>query len=74
MCGWSSDPKWKQIGEFFELIAKTDMEGSFHLIGTELLGWTSEQVVAYCAKARQEFRSKLWKPYYPQRVVCGRKP
>ena len=74
MCGWSSDPRLKEMGEFYHLVLKTDMEGYVHLMANQLFGWTNEQVFAYCAKVKQELRSGKGQPYYMQRVVCGRKP
>ena len=74
MGGWPKDRKLKEMGQYLQLVLKTDMEGYILFIASMVLGWSQPEVTVYCAQMRRELRSGRYQPMYQQRVVCGRKP
>ncbi len=70
---WPRDKKLKEIGVFTQHSLEKDAEG-YVLFMANTLGWTREQIMVYLAVFKQEMRSGLYKAYYRQKVVWGRKP
>ncbi|KIY02348.1 uncharacterized protein Z520_02486 [Fonsecaea multimorphosa CBS 102226] len=71
---WASDPKFKDIGRFFERFYKTGLQGWLLQICTRVFGWTLEQVNEACVKAFQEINSRQQHMYFTLIIVIGRKP
>ncbi|KAH8162460.1 hypothetical protein CIB48_g5778 [Xylaria polymorpha] len=71
---WAADAKHKEIGQYARLALEQDIEGFIMYMWTTVLGWTREEIAVYAAHLRRELRSPHCHPYYPQRVVVGRKP
>ncbi|PKS09629.1 hypothetical protein jhhlp_004248 [Lomentospora prolificans] len=70
---WPKDPKLKEIGIFQQLAVEQDTEGTMlYLAG--MLGWRPEEVTAYIAVLRREFRSKDIHGYYDQKILWAQKP
>lgn len=51
----------------------SDSEGFIYQLAS-ILGWTREEIQVYIAHLRPEIVSGMYKPYYLQKVVVGRKP
>ena len=55
-------------------VVYSDMEGYVSYMANLILGWSQEQVMAYCAHLRNEVRNIKHHIYVKQRIVIGRKP
>ena len=71
---WSNNPKYKEIGRFYERFYKTGLEGWLMYIMTTFFGYTGDQVRGECMKAFNEIDSRQHHYYMPLRIVIGRKP
>ncbi|KAI1499037.1 S-adenosyl-L-methionine-dependent methyltransferase [Biscogniauxia marginata] len=74
MGNWPADPKEKEIGQYSQLAVEQDIEGFLVYMWTSVMGWSKEEIQVYAAHLRRELRSRKHHPYYPQRVIVGRKP
>ncbi|KAI5857387.1 S-adenosyl-L-methionine-dependent methyltransferase [Durotheca rogersii] len=71
---WPADPKLKEIGQYNQLALEQDIEGFLVYVWITIMGWTKEEISVYAVHLRRELRSRKVHPYYPQKVVIGRKP
>ncbi|OAG36584.1 hypothetical protein AYO21_09241 [Fonsecaea monophora] len=71
---WASDPKFKDIGRFFERFYKTGLQGWLLQICIRYFGWTLQEVNDACVKAFQEINSRQQHMYFTLIIVIGRKP
>ena len=58
MTGWSSDPKWKEVGQFYALATEEGIEGYCVYLLTEVVKWEYAEMQALVAKARKALRDK----------------
>ncbi|ETN46838.1 uncharacterized protein HMPREF1541_01027 [Cyphellophora europaea CBS 101466] len=61
---WSADPKYKEIGKFFERFYKTGLQGWLMHIWTKSMGFTPEAVNEACLKAFAEIDSRKHHYYF----------
>ncbi|KAH9989104.1 S-adenosyl-L-methionine-dependent methyltransferase [Xylariaceae sp. FL0662B] len=71
---WPADEKMREVGQYNQLALEQDIEGFVVYLWTTTMGWSKEEIQVYAAHLRRELRSKKYHPYYPQRVLIGRKP
>ncbi|OTA98100.1 hypothetical protein M426DRAFT_326256 [Hypoxylon sp. CI-4A] len=71
---WPVDENDKVVGQYNKLAIEQDVEGFLMYLWTKVMGWTKEEIQIYAAHLRRELRSPNIHPYYPMRVVVGRKP
>lgn len=70
---WPKDPHLKELGTLSQVALESDIEG-YILFMASTVGWTREEIQVYISHFRREIRSGKFYPYFPQRVVWGRKP
>lgn len=71
---WPKNRKMKELGAFTRAHLDAGLEG-WTLRGlTGLLGWTKEEVYAYCAGMRADMRNPKLHGIHEMRVVYARKP
>jgi SAM-dependent methyltransferase len=71
---WAKDAKLKEIGLWTRAHLDAGLEG-WSLRGlTGLLGWTREEVLAYCAGMRRDMEDPKLHGIHEMRVVYARKP
>ncbi|KAF4978209.1 hypothetical protein FZEAL_5370 [Fusarium zealandicum] len=71
---WPKDKHYKELGAWtFDNLDK-GMEGFSMALFTRYLGWSSEDVILFCAAARKQLRDLRIHAYSPIYVVYGRKP
>lgn len=70
---WPKDKHLSDIGRYVEIALEQDYEGHIRYM-TDLLGWSEEKVLVYCARMRAEIRTRRCHAWYKLRVVYGRKP
>jgi hypothetical protein len=71
---WAKDQKLKEIGMLTRAHLDAGLEG-WTLRGlTGLLGWTKDEVLAYCAGMRRDMQDKRLHGIHEMRVVYARKP
>jgi len=63
----------KEIGTFQQMAVEQDTEGTMLYLAT-MLGWSREEVIAYIATLRREFRNKNIHGYYEQKILWAQKP
>lgn len=56
--GWARDEHYKQLGEWCRESLTSGLEGLTTALFTRGLGWSPEEVLVFCAKVREEIRSK----------------
>ncbi|KAI6758566.1 hypothetical protein HG530_010806 [Fusarium avenaceum] len=61
--GWSSDPKTKEAGQYFQAAILQDVEGTLMFIAN-LLGWAKEEIHVFAARYRREIKSKNHHGYF----------
>ncbi|KAG5659824.1 hypothetical protein KAF25_002383 [Fusarium avenaceum] len=71
--GWSSDPKTKEAGQYFQAAILQDIEGTLMFIAN-LLGWAKEEIHVFAARYRKEIKSKNHHGYFLGKVVWAQKP
>ncbi|KIL94136.1 hypothetical protein FAVG1_02698 [Fusarium avenaceum] len=71
--GWSSDPKTKEAGQYFQAAILQDVEGTLMFIAN-LLGWAKEEIHVFAARYRREIKSKNHHGYFLGKVVWAQKP
>ncbi|OTA86524.1 hypothetical protein M434DRAFT_399861 [Hypoxylon sp. CO27-5] len=72
--GWPRDPKLQQAGLLLFAMLDQSLEGFGLYLLTKSLGWTAEEVIAFCAKFRAEIKKKSNCGWILTTVVYGRKP
>lgn len=71
---WPKDKKLKELGAWTRAHIDAGLEG-WTLRGlTMVLGWTIDEVLAYCAAMRTELRNPKIHGIHEMRVVYARKP
>ncbi|KAI1372349.1 S-adenosyl-L-methionine-dependent methyltransferase [Hypoxylon crocopeplum] len=71
---WPADAKEREIGHFNQAALEQDAEGFVTYLWTKVMGWSLVEIQVYATHLRRELRSKKLHPYYPQKVLIGRKP
>ncbi|KAK0647979.1 S-adenosyl-L-methionine-dependent methyltransferase [Cercophora newfieldiana] len=66
---WPVERKWKEIGEFNQASLEQGLEGFGLLLGTQVMGFSLEEMQVAFAKMRQAFRNPKWHVYYPWYVL-----
>jgi len=71
---WSSDPKYREIGRWFESFYRTGSQG--WVVGplTRTMGWTLDQVNEACQKAYSVLEERNQHIYFDAVVIYGRRP
>lgn len=62
---WPVDKKWKEVGLFNVAGMEQGLEGFGLLLGTQVMGFSLEEMQVVFAKMRQAFRNPKWHAYYP---------
>lgn len=71
---WPKDPRMKEIGAWTRAHLDAGLEG-WTLRGlTGVLGWSREEVLAYCAGMRVDLQNPKLHGIHEMRVVFARKP
>ena len=70
---WSTDPKYREIGKFFELFYKTGLQGWLMRPLTEQYGMTWRQVNEECVKCFDEVNARRHHYYFTLVIAIGRK-
>jgi hypothetical protein len=71
---WPKDPKMKELGAWTRAHLNAGLEGWTLRVLTGLLGWSREEVLAYCAGMREDMRNPKLHGVHEMRVVFARKP
>ncbi|KAH8744170.1 S-adenosyl-L-methionine-dependent methyltransferase [Hyaloscypha finlandica] len=72
--GWSSDPKYKELGRWNLLHCEQGIEGWAMALLTRVMGWKYTEVQAFLGLMRAGLRNRNTHAYYNVTVVYGRKP
>ncbi|KAH8598461.1 S-adenosyl-L-methionine-dependent methyltransferase [Bisporella sp. PMI_857] len=72
--GWSSDPKYKELGRWNLLHCDQGIEGWAMALLTRVMGWKYAEVQAFLGWMRTGLRNRNTHAYYNVTVVYGRKP
>lgn len=62
---WAAERKWKEIGAFNLLACDHGLDGFSLFVGTEVLGWSVEEVQELVEGVRAAMRNRSWHAYYP---------
>ncbi|KAK0612613.1 S-adenosyl-L-methionine-dependent methyltransferase, partial [Bombardia bombarda] len=74
-CGaWPRDERLKHAGLLIQASILVSLDGLVMLLCTEVLGWSSEEVIVLVAKMRQLVKRTMACSYINATVVYGRKP
>ncbi|RMJ02372.1 hypothetical protein CDV36_015362 [Fusarium kuroshium] len=71
---WPKEKKYKEIGAWTCENLTSGLEGLLLALLTRFLGWTPEEVIAFCALVRKQLRDTSIHAYIPVYIVYGRKP
>jgi ubiquinone/menaquinone biosynthesis C-methylase UbiE len=71
---WPVDAKLKEIGLFNQATMEQGLEGFGLLLGTQIMGFSFEEMQVAFAKMRQAFRNPRWHAYYPANSAWAQKP
>lgn len=62
--GWPSDPKWKKVGLFNQMITSDGMEGYILFLLRNVCGWSYEDVQEFGAEAKWLLRRSKVHSYF----------
>lgn len=62
---WAAEKKWKEIGAFNLLGCDYGLDGYPLYLGTEVLGWSLQEIQDLVAGVRMAMRNRSWHAYYP---------
>jgi hypothetical protein len=62
---WPRDQYYKEVGEWYAANLEQGLEGLLMALATRGLGWTKEEVLLFCAKARKDIRNPRIHAYLP---------
>lgn len=71
---WPKDRKMKELGAWVRAHLDMGLEGYLMRLLKSLYGWTSEEVLVYCAEIRAQTKDKKCHGIWPMNVVVARKP
>ncbi|WYZ46198.1 hypothetical protein EsH8_IX_000423 [Colletotrichum jinshuiense] len=71
---WPKDEKLQMIGRYMCVNLDIGLEGLSLGLLTRVLGWTKEEVLAFCADVRKDLRNKKIHAYWRVHRVYARKP
>lgn len=71
---WSADPKYKQLGEYFEAFYKSGLQGWIIAPLTRNMGYSPEVVNTWCEEAFKEVDTRRQHLYFTAVVMNCRKP
>ncbi|KAJ0287016.1 hypothetical protein CBS470a_005596 [Colletotrichum nupharicola] len=71
---WTKDRKLYHRGEWVREACMAGIEPSCLALYTRVLGWTREEVLAFCAGVRNDFKNRSIHAYWNVYGVYGRKP
>ncbi|KAF4840155.1 Secondary metabolism regulator laeA [Colletotrichum siamense] len=71
---WTKDRKLYHRGEWVREACMAGIEPSCLALYTRVLGWTREEVLAFCAGVRNDFKNRNIHAYWNVYGVYGRKP
>ncbi|KAL3299848.1 methyltransferase domain-containing protein [Colletotrichum asianum] len=71
---WTKDRKLYHRGEWVREACMAGIEPSCLALYTRVLGWTREEVLAFCAGVRSDFKNRNIHAYWNVFGVYGRKP
>ncbi|KFY49355.1 hypothetical protein V496_10057 [Pseudogymnoascus sp. VKM F-4515 (FW-2607)] len=72
--GWSSDPRYRELGRWNLLHCEQGIEGWAMALLTRVMGWDYAEVQAFLAWMRTGLRNRRTHAYYNVSVVYGQKP
>ncbi|KAJ0297736.1 hypothetical protein Brms1b_013531, partial [Colletotrichum noveboracense] len=72
--GWPKNEKLKEMGTWVQASAMSGIEAVSLGLFTNVLGWSTEETMVFCAEVRNEFNKKSVHAYYDVYAVWGRKP
>lgn len=62
---WPKDEHYKQLGAWAHYCFTGPMEGMLMALFTRNLGWSTEEVIVFCAQLRAAFRDRNTHAYFP---------
>jgi len=62
---WPKDPKLKEIGMFNRASCEQGLEGFGIFLGTQVMGYSMEEMQVTFAKVREALANPTYHPYYP---------
>jgi SAM-dependent methyltransferase len=62
---WPAERKWKEVGAFNLLSCEQGLEGYGLYLGTQVLGWSLEEMQVLFAKMRLDMKNRKYHAYYP---------
>lgn len=71
---WPKDPRWKEIGAFNLASCEQGLEGYILYLGTQVLGWSFEELQVLLADMRKAMRNTSYHASYPCSTVWAQKP
>ncbi|KAK4222787.1 S-adenosyl-L-methionine-dependent methyltransferase [Podospora fimiseda] len=71
---WPAEKKWKDVGQFNQLMLEMGIEGFGLFALTHVLGWEYNEVQVFLAKVRAALRNKAWHSYCIWGAAWGQKP
>ncbi|KAG7284720.1 hypothetical protein NEMBOFW57_009329 [Staphylotrichum longicolle] len=74
MTGWSTDKKWREIGEYSHAAMEQDLEGMILYMFKEVMGWSTVEIHAYIGHLRRQLRDKSVHPVAKLRLIYAQKP
>lgn len=72
--GWSSDPKYKELGQWNLIHCEKGIEGWAMALLTRIMEWKYDEVQAFLGWMRTGLRNRRTHAYYNVVVVYGQKP
>ncbi|KAK5656767.1 hypothetical protein OQA88_4315 [Cercophora sp. LCS_1] len=71
---WPADKVLKEVGIYNRMACEQGLEGFALFLGTQLLGYSNEELQVIFAKMRQSLRNPAIHAYYPASTVWTQKP
>ena len=62
---WPAEKRWKEIGLFNKSSIEQGLEGYALYLGTNVLGWSYDELQVLLAKVRAAVKNKSYHAYYP---------
>ncbi|KAF4964267.1 hypothetical protein FSARC_7822 [Fusarium sarcochroum] len=71
---WPKDEHYKELGKWVYTNVETGLEALLLGLFTRFLGWTADEVRAFCTGMKKQLRDRSIHAYIPIYVVYGKKP
>ncbi|KAK4212666.1 putative methylase [Rhypophila decipiens] len=71
---WAADKRWKEIGAFNKASCEQGLEGYALYLGTQILGWSEEEMRELFGRMVEAMNRRDWHVYYPCATTWAQKP